>query len=63
MQAAHTASAYTGVLDCARKTWQAEGMRGFFRGHLGTLVREGPGNACYFGAVCQQSLFLLTVLD
>ena len=23
-------------------------MRGFFRGHTGTLLREGPGNACYF---------------
>ena len=25
-----------------------KGLRGFYRGYLGTLIREMPGNACYF---------------
>jgi hypothetical protein len=44
-------SPYSGVFDCIRQTWRAEGLGGFFRGHSGTLLREGPGNACYFAGV------------
>jgi hypothetical protein len=41
-------SPYKGVIDCIQRTYRAEGLRGFYRGHTGTLFREGPGNACYF---------------
>ena len=33
---------YTGILDVARKTYQAEGWRGFYRGLLPTLAKVFP---------------------
>lgn len=41
---------YNGAIDCARRVWQAGGIRSLFRGMEATLVREMPGTAIYFGA-------------
>ncbi|PSC76045.1 mitochondrial arginine transporter BAC1 isoform X1 [Micractinium conductrix] len=40
---------YAGPLDCLRQTVRAEGLRGLMRGLGGTMAREMPGNAVYFG--------------
>jgi len=42
---------YSGVVDCFRKTLQAEGWRGLFRGYVPAIVRAVPVNACIFLAV------------
>lgn len=39
---------YTGMLDCARKTWAAEGLKGFFRGFGPCMLRAAPVNAATF---------------
>jgi hypothetical protein len=36
---------YKSTLDCLFKTVQEGGIRSLFRGHVGTLCREIPGNA------------------
>jgi solute carrier family 25 carnitine/acylcarnitine transporter 20/29 len=40
---------YKGVLDCGLKTVRAEGVGALFNGVNATLMREVPGNACWFG--------------
>jgi solute carrier family 25 (mitochondrial carnitine/acylcarnitine transporter), member 20/29 len=47
--AADIAHSYTGPIDCMRQVVRSEGLRGLFRGITGTLAREMPGNAVYFG--------------
>lgn len=47
--AADAAHKYTGPIDCIRQVVKSEGLRGLFRGATGTLAREMPGNAVYFG--------------
>lgn len=47
---------YEGPWDVLTKTWRREGIRGLFRGHASTMLREIPGNFCFFGVyelVCQ----------
>lgn len=39
---------YGGVLDCARKTWRAEGLRAFWRGSSMILIVSLPANAVAF---------------
>ncbi|RKP10217.1 mitochondrial carrier domain-containing protein [Thamnocephalis sphaerospora] len=46
---ASAARPYTGVMDCTRRTFHAEGMRGLFRGLNLTMLREIPSTAAYFG--------------
>ena len=41
---------YKGTLDCIRQTFRADGVRGFFRGLLPTLVRSPFANAATFVA-------------
>ncbi|KAI9593931.1 mitochondrial carrier domain-containing protein [Syncephalis fuscata] len=41
---------YTGVTECALRTFQTEGLRGLYRGMNMTLLREIPSSAAYFGA-------------
>ncbi len=41
---------YKGALDCIRQTFRADGVRGFFRGLLPTLVRSPFANAATFVA-------------
>jgi hypothetical protein len=43
-------AAYAGPLDCAARCVAEGGPRALFRGHAGTLLREVPGTACWFGA-------------
>lgn len=40
---------YSGVVDVARDVWRREGLKGMYKGHEATLVREVPGNAAWFG--------------
>ena len=47
-EASHTR--YRGPLDCIRQSVKAEGLKVLFRGHSGTLLREIPGTAGFFGA-------------
>ena len=39
---------YTGIIDCAVKSYHAEGISVFFRGIIPTLVRAWPVNAVTF---------------
>jgi solute carrier family 25 (mitochondrial carnitine/acylcarnitine transporter), member 20/29 len=39
---------YTGIVDCAAKSYHAEGIAVFFRGIIPTLVRAWPVNAVTF---------------
>lgn len=41
---------YNGTLDCIQKTFKADGLKGFFRGLLPTLVRSPFANAATFVA-------------
>jgi solute carrier family 25 carnitine/acylcarnitine transporter 20/29 len=41
---------YNGTLDCIRQTFRADGLKGFFRGLLPTLVRSPFANAATFVA-------------
>ena len=42
---------YKGMMDCIRKTYHQDGIRGFYRGLLPTLVRAFPVNAATFATV------------
>ncbi|KAL0479747.1 hypothetical protein AKO1_007550 [Acrasis kona] len=45
----HGVKLYNGPLDCARKIYQTEGLRGLNRGMSATLLRDaGPGYGIYF---------------
>lgn len=39
---------YFGTMDCIRKTYAAEGLRGFFRGFMPCMLRAAPVNASTF---------------
>ncbi|KAI9003135.1 mitochondrial carrier domain-containing protein, partial [Gaertneriomyces semiglobifer] len=41
---------YTGLFDCARKTFAQEGAAGFYRGFWACMFRAGPANAATFVA-------------
>ena len=41
---------YSGPLDCVVRALREDGLRILYRGHLGTLLREIPGTAGWFGA-------------
>lgn len=45
-----TSRKYTGVVDCIAKTFRQDGVKGFFRGLLPTLVRSPFANAATFVA-------------
>lgn len=46
-----------GIRDVVREVWRSEGVRGFWRGQLGTLIRETGGCAAWFGS--KESMTLL----
>ncbi|KAJ1561131.1 hypothetical protein HK405_004847 [Cladochytrium tenue] len=57
--AAAAAPHYRGAWDIVGRTLREEGVRGFYRGHLGTLIRESGGGAAWFGVyelVCHHFL-------
>ncbi|XP_071440743.1 solute carrier family 25 member 32 [Hetaerina americana] len=39
---------YTGTLDCIRRTWRYEGVRGFYKGLAPNLIRVTPATAIVF---------------
>jgi Mitochondrial carrier protein len=41
---------YRGPFDVLVKSIKNEGLKVLYRGHLGTILRETPGTACWFGA-------------
>lgn len=41
---------YSGPMDVLRRALAEEGVRVLYRGHVGTMLREVPGTACWFGA-------------
>lgn len=41
---------FRGPLDCLARALREDGLRVLYRGHTGTLLREIPGTACWFGA-------------
>jgi hypothetical protein len=41
---------FRGPLDCLRRAIREDGVRVLYRGHVGTMLREVPGTACWFGA-------------
>ncbi|ORZ30836.1 mitochondrial carrier domain-containing protein [Catenaria anguillulae PL171] len=43
------AGAYSGPIDVIRRTFRTHGLAGFYRGHLGTMLRETGGSAAWFG--------------
>ena len=44
----HFSPAYRGMVDCGRRVWRAEGLRGLFRGFGPCLARSVPANAVAF---------------
>eukprot|EP01133_Synstelium_polycarpum_P005928 gene5928-6867_t len=40
---------YNGLVDCAKKIFQARGITGIYQGLSSTLLRDIPANAAYFG--------------
>ncbi|KAL9234044.1 hypothetical protein vseg_008962 [Gypsophila vaccaria] len=46
--AAPKSSRYSGPMDCALKTFRAEGLSGIFRGGTATFLRESVGNSVFF---------------
>jgi len=50
MQTTNTSAVrYTSSFDCFKHTVQEGGLKALFQGHVGTLCREVPGNAAWFG--------------
>lgn len=49
IQQRNSASKYVGVLDCVTKTFQHEGLYGFYKGCLPNAIRVAPGAALTFG--------------
>ncbi|KAJ3121310.1 hypothetical protein HK100_012436 [Physocladia obscura] len=50
---------YSGPTDIIRNIMRTEGLSGFYRGHLGTLLRESGGGAAWFGSyeyVCMKMI-------
>ena len=47
--AANRAPKYRGVFDCGMQVLRTSGFKALFDGYSATLVREIPGNACWFG--------------
>ncbi|ODQ67489.1 mitochondrial carrier [Nadsonia fulvescens var. elongata DSM 6958] len=45
-----TSQQYSSAIDCAKKIYTTNGIRGFFRGFLPTILRAAPVNACTFYA-------------
>jgi hypothetical protein len=41
---------YRGAIDCISRSVREEGLSVLYRGHTGTVLREVPGTACWFGA-------------
>lgn len=41
---------YMGIVDCVRKTYAAQGIRGFFKGFIPTLIRSPFANGATFAA-------------
>ncbi|GBG34310.1 Mitochondrial carnitine/acylcarnitine carrier protein [Hondaea fermentalgiana] len=41
---------YNGPIDCAKKIYAEEGIRGLYKGTALTLLRDGPGSVAYYGA-------------
>lgn len=39
---------YKNIIDVIAKTWRNEGMRGFFKGYLVSLMRNTPSSALFF---------------
>ena len=44
------AAKYSGAIDCCKKTFIAEGYRGFYKGFVPCMMRAGPSNAATFAA-------------
>ena len=42
---------FNSSLDCLKYTLKSDGLKGLWRGHTSTLLRECPGNAIYFALV------------
>ena len=45
-----TAPHYSGMVDCFKQTYRAEGIRGFYKGLSPTLLKSFVGTAVTFGA-------------
>ncbi|KAI9216472.1 mitochondrial carrier domain-containing protein, partial [Blastocladiella britannica] len=43
------AAAAAGPMDVVSRTWRRHGLRGFYVGHMATMVRETGGSAAWFG--------------
>lgn len=50
VQTATSATKFSGPIDCIAHILREEGIRGLWRGGLGCLAREIPGNLSWFGA-------------
>jgi len=50
VQGGATEVKYKGPLDVVRAVWREGGIPAFYKGTVGTLVRDVPGSVAYFGA-------------
>eukprot|EP00574_Skeletonema_japonicum_P000960 CAMPEP_0201738008 /NCGR_PEP_ID=MMETSP0593-20130828/43904_1 /ASSEMBLY_ACC=CAM_ASM_000672 /TAXON_ID=267983 /ORGANISM="Skeletonema japonicum, Strain CCMP2506" /LENGTH=189 /DNA_ID=CAMNT_0048232115 /DNA_START=280 /DNA_END=846 /DNA_ORIENTATION=- len=50
MNSSSTVRQYNGLIDCVKQTIQKEGIvKGLYRGQTSLLLREIPGNFCWYG--------------
>ena len=48
MQTLSASTVYSSSWDCVRRTVRDEGVSRLYRGHVGTILRECPGNVAWF---------------
>ncbi|KAK4790189.1 hypothetical protein SAY86_017493 [Trapa natans] len=61
-QGHHTEKRYSGVLDCAKKVFQQEGIPGFYRGCATNLLRTTPAAIITFTSFEMINRFLVKIL-
>jgi len=49
---------YSGVMDCARKIYASQGVKGFFKGFTPCIIRSIPANAACFAVYEQARKFM-----
>lgn len=51
---------YTGSIDCCLKIWQKEGIRGFYKGVLPSLLKAGMSTGITFASYEYSRMMLVT---
>jgi len=46
LQSARKEVMYNGVLDCTKKVWQKDGVKGFWKGNVSNILRSAGSSLC-----------------